>query len=144
MAGAVGDDPVPGHELRRFRSLVRDRDGVRKNQRFCPGCECSGAYSDSTCTRIPRVTASDMNISSMIVGNQVIGRSGDRVIWKFGNLEIWNAGNFDPTWGCAPACAHANVIVSERGSTFYLCARSKSDPAFPQIPAAARAGVYWL
>jgi hypothetical protein len=34
---------------------------------------------------------------------------------------------------CA-ACAHAEVIVTDRGSIFYLCLRSKTDPRFPRYP----------
>src|SRR5687768_13524171 len=34
----------------------------RKNHWFWEGCDRSGAYSDSTWTLIPRVTASDVNI----------------------------------------------------------------------------------
>src|SRR5688572_30302603 len=36
----------------------------RKNHWFLPGCDLSGEYSDSTRTRTPRVTASDVNIRS--------------------------------------------------------------------------------
>jgi hypothetical protein len=77
-----------------------------------------------------------MNISSMIVG---IGTSGDRAIGRSGNLEIWKSGNLEilemaPDAGLCASCAHVNVIVTERGSTFYLCARSKSDPRFPRYP----------
>jgi hypothetical protein len=31
-------------------------------------------------------------------------------------------------------CAHARKIDSARGSSFYLCALSESDPAFPKYP----------
>jgi hypothetical protein len=31
-------------------------------------------------------------------------------------------------------CVHAAVIVSDRGSTFYRCERSKTDPRFPRYP----------
>jgi hypothetical protein len=29
---------------------------------------------------------------------------------------------------------HVNVIVSDRGSTFYACLRAKTDPRFPRYP----------
>jgi hypothetical protein len=31
-------------------------------------------------------------------------------------------------------CRYAQVIESERGSRFYLCERSRTDPAFPKYP----------
>jgi hypothetical protein len=34
----------------------------RKNHWLCAGCDRSAAYSDSTWTLMPRVTASDVNI----------------------------------------------------------------------------------
>ena len=39
-----------------------------------------------------------------------------------------------PGVGLCGSCAHANVIVSDRGSTFYLCALSASDPRFAKYP----------
>jgi hypothetical protein len=36
--------------------------------------------------------------------------------------------------GLCETCAHAKVIVSDRGSTFYTCLRSKTDPRFPRYP----------
>jgi hypothetical protein len=36
--------------------------------------------------------------------------------------------------GLCATCAHAAVIVSDRGSTFYRCERSKTDPRFPRYP----------
>jgi hypothetical protein len=37
--------------------------------------------------------------------------------------------------GLCATCAHVNVIVSDRGSRFYFCLRSKTDPRFPRYPA---------
>jgi hypothetical protein len=31
-------------------------------------------------------------------------------------------------------CRHARKVESARGSNFYLCALSESDPAFPRYP----------
>jgi hypothetical protein len=39
-----------------------------------------------------------------------------------------------PDAGLCAACAHAKVIVSDRGATFYSCLRSKTDPRFPRYP----------
>jgi len=36
--------------------------------------------------------------------------------------------------GLCAHCAHARIIVSARGSTFYLCNLSASDPRFPKYP----------
>jgi hypothetical protein len=36
--------------------------------------------------------------------------------------------------GLCATCAHARVIVSDRGSRFYFCERSKTDPRFPRYP----------
>lgn len=36
--------------------------------------------------------------------------------------------------GLCRTCRHSRVIVSDRGSRFYLCQRSKTDPRFPQYP----------
>ena len=37
--------------------------------------------------------------------------------------------------GLCARCAHVQVIASARGSQFYLCRLSRSDPAFPRYPA---------
>jgi hypothetical protein len=31
-------------------------------------------------------------------------------------------------------CRYAQIVESERGSLFYLCGRSRTDPAFPKYP----------
>jgi hypothetical protein len=36
--------------------------------------------------------------------------------------------------GLCANCLHARRIESARGSMFYLCERSDSDPAFPKYP----------
>lgn len=38
-----------------------------------------------------------------------------------------------PTGLCA-TCVHQRVIRNTRGSTFSLCERSKTDPAYPKYP----------
>src|SRR5262249_41804670 len=46
-------------------------------------------------------------------------------------LEIWKSGDRP---GLCATCAHATVVRNDRGSTFYLCERSKTDPGFPRYP----------
>lgn len=41
-------------------------------------------------------------------------------------------GFVDP--GLCARCAHVRVVQSRRGSVFYLCLRSASDPSFPRYP----------
>ncbi|PYV95724.1 MAG: hypothetical protein DMG89_20445 [Acidobacteria bacterium] len=36
--------------------------------------------------------------------------------------------------GLCANCFYVRLIKSERGSTFYLCARSRTDPSFPKYP----------
>jgi len=36
--------------------------------------------------------------------------------------------------GLCARCQHARVIESDRGSRFWLCERSKTDPSFPRFP----------
>ena len=36
--------------------------------------------------------------------------------------------------GLCHACRHMDVIRSDRGSVFYLCRLSFSDPSFPRYP----------
>jgi hypothetical protein len=36
--------------------------------------------------------------------------------------------------GLCSSCEHARVIRSDRGSIFYLCRLSASDPNFPKYP----------
>ena len=49
--------------------------------------------------------------------------------------------NTDPTpderarVGLCLTCQFSRVIVSDRGSRFYFCERSKTDPRFPKYPA---------
>ena len=37
--------------------------------------------------------------------------------------------------GLCALCQHAEVIRSSKGSTFYLCKLSATDPRFPRYPA---------
>jgi len=39
-----------------------------------------------------------------------------------------------PAVGLCAACAYARVIKSRRGSRFWLCERSRTDPSFPRYP----------
>ena len=36
--------------------------------------------------------------------------------------------------GLCVTCAHRREVPTKRGSVFYLCQRSKSDPAYPRYP----------
>lgn len=36
--------------------------------------------------------------------------------------------------GLCPHCAHVRILTSAKGSTFYLCERSKHDPRFVRYP----------
>jgi hypothetical protein len=36
--------------------------------------------------------------------------------------------------GLCEACAHAQIVTSSRGSRFYLCRLSFSDPRYPRYP----------
>ena len=39
-----------------------------------------------------------------------------------------------PAAGLCATCAHVQIVVSGRGSTFYLCRLSASDPRYPRYP----------
>lgn len=39
------------------------------------------------------------------------------------------------TPGLCGSCIHARVVENRRGSRFWLCERSRTDPAFPRYPA---------
>jgi hypothetical protein len=41
-------------------------------------------------------------------------------------------GEQDP--GLCGHCVHAQIIRNDRGSTFFLCRRSATDPEFPKYP----------
>ncbi len=36
--------------------------------------------------------------------------------------------------GLCATCMHRREVPNSRGSLFYLCQRSKSDPAYPRYP----------
>jgi hypothetical protein len=36
--------------------------------------------------------------------------------------------------GLCATCAHVEIVRSDRGSVFYLCKLSASDPRFPKYP----------
>jgi hypothetical protein len=36
--------------------------------------------------------------------------------------------------GLCATCRHVRRVVSDRGSTFYMCRRSATDAAFPKYP----------
>lgn len=39
-----------------------------------------------------------------------------------------------PREGLCPGCANVQIITSDRGSRFYRCRLSDSDPRFPKYP----------
>jgi hypothetical protein len=39
-----------------------------------------------------------------------------------------------PAAGLCGSCRHARIVGNDRGSTFVLCERSTTDPAFPRYP----------
>ena len=39
-----------------------------------------------------------------------------------------------PAAGLCDACRHQRVVRNTRGSSFSLCERSRTDPAFPTYP----------
>lgn len=43
------------------------------------------------------------------------------------------APNRDAVGLCA-SCDHVRVITSDKGSKFYMCQRSSTDPTFPKYP----------
>jgi hypothetical protein len=50
-----------------------------------------------------------------------------------GNDEQELSEEFD-TVGLCRTCQHAKVVETARGSTFYLCRLSETDPRFPKYP----------
>jgi len=42
--------------------------------------------------------------------------------------------SFSPPEGLCDSCRYRRVIESDRGSIFYLCERSLTDPSFPKYP----------
>ncbi|MGA3044523.1 MAG: hypothetical protein ABSF54_27435 [Bryobacteraceae bacterium] len=42
--------------------------------------------------------------------------------------------NIDNPVGLCATCAHVEIVRSDRGSVFYLCKLSASDPRFPKYP----------
>jgi len=39
-----------------------------------------------------------------------------------------------PPAGLCDSCRHQRLVPNTRGSTFSLCERSKTDPAYPRYP----------
>jgi hypothetical protein len=42
--------------------------------------------------------------------------------------------HIDKSVGLCATCTHVEIIRSDRGSIFYLCKLSASDPRFPKYP----------
>jgi hypothetical protein len=56
---------------------------------------------------------------------------------KGGLCHTWRAVERDSEKarvGLCVECRFARVIESERGSVFYFCERSRTDPSFPKYP----------
>jgi len=41
-----------------------------------------------------------------------------------------------PAFGLCDSCRHQRLVRNTRGSTFSLCERSRTDPAYPRYPRA--------
>ncbi|MEK6327514.1 MAG: hypothetical protein AABM66_08335 [Actinomycetota bacterium] len=39
-----------------------------------------------------------------------------------------------PTAGLCDSCVHQRIVRTTRGSSFSLCERSRTDPAYPRYP----------
>ncbi|HEX5307649.1 MAG TPA: hypothetical protein VFW38_01065 [Solirubrobacteraceae bacterium] len=39
-----------------------------------------------------------------------------------------------PPVGLCESCVHSQRVPNTRGSTFFLCRRSRSDPSYPRYP----------
>ena len=39
-----------------------------------------------------------------------------------------------PTVGLCASCRHARTVINRHGSRFWLCERSRTDPAYPRYP----------
>jgi hypothetical protein len=39
-----------------------------------------------------------------------------------------------PTAGLCDTCVHQRLVTTTRGSSFSLCERSRTDPAYPRYP----------
>jgi hypothetical protein len=46
-----------------------------------------------------------------------------------------NAGQEPAEVGLCALCRHAQIIRSDRGQSFFMCLRSRTNPAFPRYPA---------
>ena len=51
-----------------------------------------------------------------------------------GNVTADNACPVSNRAGLCVLCKHVRIIRSDRGSVFYLCRRSATDPTYPQYP----------
>jgi hypothetical protein len=49
-------------------------------------------------------------------------------------LESYLKDNGGVTVGLCANCVHARIVRSDRGSIFYRCGLSDTDPAFPKYP----------
>ena len=58
--------------------------------------------------------------------------------------ESGGSGQADDRAGLCARCRHVRVVVSAKGSRFYMCERSRDDERFPRYPPipVLRCGVY--
>lgn len=49
-------------------------------------------------------------------------------------MSVEHTPNIDKPAGLCDTCVHVRVIRSDRGSLFYLCTLSATDPRFPKYP----------
>ena len=117
VARAVGDDPVAGQQLDGLLAFVRDRDGIEEE---------------------PLV----LRRLGLLRGVLRLDRDADAAGHRFRgehtshderSASIWASGP-RTTRDCANECRHVQVVTSARGSRFYLCRLSFSDPRFPRYP----------
>jgi hypothetical protein len=52
----------------------------------------------------------------------------------YGNVRLVFLSDESDRAGLCASCTHMRRIVSDRGSVFYLCELSKTDPRFPKYP----------
>ena len=75
--------------------------------------------------------------SALLAGLAVLaGSLGRRFLWRYPAAmpPPQDPSTSDPAAGLCSCCGHARRIESDRGSHYYLCELSASDPAFPKYP----------
>jgi hypothetical protein len=63
------------------------------------------------------------------------GTAGGRRVPKLSVVSAQRSGSAAvPRAGLCDSCAHQRIVRNTRGSSFSLCERSRSDPAYPRYP----------